>query len=153
MNDARRYFLQAVSHTAVAGLALGLIGPGRVLAATERRGFDAISVNDALRGIDAAAASDTRDIVLRVPDVADNAASVPMDIVSNLPNTESISVLVDKNPHPLAARFNFSPGVLPQVHVRVKMAQTSNIRVVVRAGGKTWQIAREVKVTLGGCGA
>ncbi len=153
MEYSRRDVLTVLSHSAVAMMVLGLTSPGRVLAAPERRGFDAVTVTDALRGIDAAAASESRDIVLRVPDVADNAAAVPLDIVSNIPNTESISVLVDKNPHPLAARFNFSNGALPQVHLRLKFAQTSAVRVVVKAGGKTWQISRQVQVTIGGCGA
>lgn len=153
MDRTRRHFLHVTSQAALASLALGLIGPGRVLAGPERRGFDALTVPDALRGIDATNASESRDIVLRVPDVADNAAAVPVDIVSNIPDTESISVLVDKNPHPLAARFTFANGALPQVQVRLKMAQTSPVRVVVKAGGKTWQMSRQVQVTIGGCGA
>jgi len=146
MNLLRRQFIQVTSLSA-------LLGPGLAWAKTNRPAFDAVTLQEALRGLDAAGASESRDIVLKVPDVADNAAAVPVDITSNIPNTESISVLVDKNPHPLAARFNFAPGVVPQVHLRLKMAQSSPVRVVVKAGGKTWQLSREVKVTLGGCGA
>jgi sulfur-oxidizing protein SoxY len=32
------------------------------------------------------------------------------------------------------------------------MAQTADVRVIVKAGGKVWTTAKEVKVTIGGCG-
>ena len=155
MTSHRRLFLKGLTaHAALAGLvSAGLLRPTRVLAADMWPAFGATTLNDALRGIEAAGAAESSEIVLKVPDIAENAAVVPIDVTSNIPGTESISVLVDKNPHPLAARFNFSNGALPQVHLRVKMQQTSNVRVVVKAGGKTWQMFREVKVTLGGCGA
>lgn len=150
----RRLFLQAsiTRGTLAALIAAGALRPGRVLAAA-RPAFDATTLPAALRELQAGAAAESRDILIKVADIAENAAIVPVDIASNIPDTESISVLVDKNPHPLAARFNFSEGALPQVHVRLKMAQSSNIRVVVKARGKTWQAFREVKVTAGGCGA
>lgn len=146
----RRAFL---AHTALVALVgAGLARPTRVLAGG-RPEFDATILSDTQRLLGARDAAASPDIVLKIADIAENAASVPLDITSTIPNTESISVLVDKNPHPLAARFNFTPGVLPQLHVRLKMAQTSNVRVIVKAAGKTWQAFREVKVTLGGCGA
>lgn len=35
---------------------------------------------------------------------------------------------------------------------RVKMGQTSNVYAVVKADGKWYSAAKEIKVTLGGCG-
>jgi sulfur-oxidizing protein SoxY len=36
--------------------------------------------------------------------------------------------------------------------IRIKMGQTANVRAIVKAGGKTYTAAKEVKVTVGGCG-
>jgi sulfur-oxidizing protein SoxY len=41
---------------------------------------------------------------------------------------------------------------VPFVHLRAKMGETSPVRVVVAAGGKFYTTAKEVKVTIGGCG-
>jgi len=38
------------------------------------------------------------------------------------------------------------------VHMRVKIGESSPVRVVVTAGGKHYTAAKEVKVTIGGCG-
>jgi len=35
---------------------------------------------------------------------------------------------------------------------RLKMAKTSNVIVIVEAGGKLYSTTKEVKVTVGGCG-
>jgi sulfur-oxidizing protein SoxY len=43
-------------------------------------------------------------------------------------------------------------GAEPFVSTRIKMGETSALRVVVQAGGKHFMAAREVKVTIGGCG-
>ena len=41
---------------------------------------------------------------------------------------------------------------MPSVANRIKMARTSNVIVVVEAGGKLYSSNKEVKVTVGGCG-
>jgi len=43
-------------------------------------------------------------------------------------------------------------GALPFVKVNVKMGETSDVRVIAQAGGKTYVATKEVKVTIGGCG-
>jgi len=61
-------------------------------------------------------------------------------------------VVLEKNPFPLAAKFDFKEGALPYVKVNVKMAETSDVRVVASAGGRHYAATREIKVTIGGCG-
>ena len=92
------------------------------------------------------------DILFRAPDIAENGAVVPIDISSNIPNTTSIAVLVEKNPNALSAYFDFTSGALPDVSLRLKLAQTSMVKVVVKADGKFYTVQKEVKVTVGGCG-
>jgi len=77
---------------------------------------------------------------------------VPIAIASKIPNTESIAILVEKNPNALAAQFDIPSGTEPNVGTRVKMGQSSNVFAVVKAGGKYYVATKEVKVTLGGCG-
>jgi sulfur-oxidizing protein SoxY len=77
---------------------------------------------------------------------------VPIDITSNIPGTTSISVFIDKNPFPYTGTFDVSQGALPFVHLRVKIGESSPVRVVVAAGGKHFTTAKEVKVSIGGCG-
>jgi sulfur-oxidizing protein SoxY len=61
-------------------------------------------------------------------------------------------VVIDKNPFPLAAKFDFLDGAVPFVKVNVKMGESSNIRVIAEAGGRHYAATKEVKVTIGGCG-
>ncbi|MBW8457139.1 MAG: thiosulfate oxidation carrier protein SoxY, partial [Thiobacillus sp.] len=48
--------------------------------------------------------------------------------------------------------FNLSGGAQGFISTRIKMGQTSLVRAVVKAGGKSYTAAKEVKVTIGGCG-
>jgi sulfur-oxidizing protein SoxY len=61
-------------------------------------------------------------------------------------------LLIEKNPNMLAAVFDIPPGTEPSISTRVKMGQSSNIYALVKADGKYYVAAKDVKVTLGGCG-
>jgi sulfur-oxidizing protein SoxY len=62
-------------------------------------------------------------------------------------------LLVEKNPSALAAVFDVSDAVDANVNTRVKMGQSSNVFAVALMGdGKVLFAAKEIKVTLGGCG-
>ncbi len=147
MNEFRRLSLKAG-----ALLALGLLAPIRALAAWNQDAFGSKSVADALKGIGAAGAASSNDIVIEAPQIAENGAVVPIEIASTVPGTTSIAVLIEKNPYPLAGKFDFMEGALPFVKLNVKMAETSDVRVVATAGGKNYFATREIKVTIGGCG-
>jgi hypothetical protein len=57
----------------------------------------------ALKGWVPEAPAEHKDLMIKVPDIAENGAVVPVDVTSNIPNTISIAILVDKNPFPLTA--------------------------------------------------
>ncbi len=95
---------------------------------------------------------ETKDIQLKLPKIAENGAVVPIIITSKLENTQSITILADKNPVPLIARFRFADTAIPYVSARIKMAETSHVVVVVKAGDDFFIKKRKVKVTIGGCG-
>jgi sulfur-oxidizing protein SoxY len=155
MDVLRRTLLKGAgaSGALAAAIAAGVLKPSQALAAEwNKNAFEAKDLAGALKGIGATGAAESKDITIKAPDIAENGAVVAVEVVSNLPNTQSISVLVDKNPSPLAAHFDFSNGALPQVAVRLKLGQSSKVEVVVKAGGKSYIAAKEVKVTVGGCG-
>ena len=132
---------------AVAGLL-----PRWVWAAESRPAFTATSIADALKVLDASNPKPSTDIAFKAPDIAENGAVVPIGATSKIPKTESISILVEKNPSALSASFNIPDGTEPTVSTRVKMGQTSNVYALVKADGKYFYAVKEVKVTLGGCG-
>jgi len=152
MNRPRRSFLAFASLGAF--VASGLGKAGRAYAATwNKQGFEAKAYTDALKGIGATNATDSKDITITAPDIAENGAVVPVAITSKIPNTQSISIVAEKNPFPLVATFEFTSAVDPYASVRIKMGQTSNVYALVKtADGKFYRAAKEVKVTVGGCG-
>jgi sulfur-oxidizing protein SoxY len=155
MNENRRTVLKGAGATGAlaAALAAGLLRPHDALAAGwNKDGFESKTAADALKSLGASSAVDSKDIVIDAPQIAENGAVVPIEVTSNVPNTKSIAVLIEKNPFPLAAKFDFLEGSAPFVKVNVKMGESSNVRVVAEAGGKFFTAVKEVKVTIGGCG-
>ena len=152
MNRRRRTFL-AMAGTTGALAAAGLLAPARAHAAPwNKSGFEAKAAADAIKNLGATQLIDSKDIVITAPDIAENGAVVPIAVTSRIPNTQSISIIAEKNPFPLAATFDVANGADGYASVRIKMGQTSDVRAVVKAGGKFYTAAKEVKVTVGGCG-
>ena len=117
--------------------------------------FETHSLDDTLRALGSTApAVQSKDVVFfSTPDIAENGAVVPIGVTSNVPGTQSIAILIEKNPNTLAAVFDIPAGTDPSVSTRVKMAQTSNVYALVKAAdGKFFVASKEIKVTLGGCG-
>lgn len=149
----RRRSLLRLAGIAAAGLAAGLLKPIAALAAAwNKEAFAAKSAADALKNLGAANTEPSNAIVIEAPQIAENGAVVPVEIMSNIPGTTAIAVLVDKNPFPLAGKFDFMEGALPFVKVNLKMGETSEVRVVATAGGRNYVATKEIKVTIGGCG-
>ena len=147
--DQRR---RGVLGTLAAILVAGLLQPVRALAAWNKEAFAAKNPGDALKGLGASSTEPSKAIVIEAPQIAENGAVVPIEITSNIPGTKSIAVVIEKNPFPLAAKFDFSDGALPYVKLNAKMGETSDVRVVASAGGKHYVATQEIKVTIGGCG-
>jgi len=137
---------------AVAALAAGLLLPLRALAAWNKEAFQAKTAADALKNLGIASSAESKDVLIEAPQIAENGAVVPIEITSNVPNTKSIAIVIEKNPFPLAAKFDFSEGAAPYVKVNVKLGESSLVRVLAEAGGKFYSASKEIKVTIGGCG-
>ncbi|MDX2219625.1 MAG: thiosulfate oxidation carrier protein SoxY [Burkholderiales bacterium] len=155
MSMNRRHFLKGSSGATVMALAAsaGLLKLDPALASTwNENAFKAKNLNETVKALGGQTATESKDITITSPDIAENGAVVPVSVSSKLPNVESVSILVEKNPNALAASFNIPQGTEAFVSTRVKMGQTSNVHAVVKAGGQYYYTTKEVKVTLGGCG-
>lgn len=151
MKIFRRDFLQ-LSIGACAAAAGLLKAEAGWAAPWNKSGFESKAAVDAQNSLGATSLIDSKDITIIAPDIAENGAIVPVAVTSKIPNTQSISIIAEKNPFPLAASFDISAGGEAYVSTRIKMGQTSNVRVIVKAGGKFYTAIKEVKVTVGGCG-
>lgn len=155
MNKLRRTLIKggAAAGTMATGVVAGLIRPGQVVAADwNKAAFGAKTAADALKRLGGESSTDSKDIFIKADDIAENGAAVPIEVTSKIAGPQSIAIIVEKNPQPLAASFELSNGAEGYVHVRLKMNQSSNVRVVVNAGGKFLSTAKDVQVIVGGCG-
>lgn len=135
----------------VAALVAGVVPLRALAAAWNKVAFDAHALPEVLKAIGASSVVESDKIELRAPEIAENGAIVPVEITSSIPGTESIYIIADKNPQPLVAEFDFTGATDPFISTRIKMGETSKVRVIVKAGGKFYATTRDVKVTIGGC--
>ena len=154
MHTRRRMLTRSAQ---VAGMlaALGML-PG--LAHAQAAGynaaaFDAKTMADLMKALGGAAPAESKDVTITGPDIAENGAVVPVGAATSLPGVKRLLLLVEKNPAMLSAMFDVSDAVEPNFSTRVKMGQSSNVfAVAMMADGKVLYAAKEIKVTLGGCG-
>ncbi|MEO6974478.1 MAG: thiosulfate oxidation carrier protein SoxY [Gallionella sp.] len=155
MNQLRRSFLKNAGTVGavVVAIGTGLLSPGKVFAAAwNSLAFTTKDLNEAMKNAGYEGATESSDIVIKAPEIAENGAVVPVSATSSIAGTTSMAIFIDKNPAPMIADFQFMNGAEPYIATRVKMAKTSLVRVTVKAGGKNYIASREVKVTIGGCG-
>ena len=138
----------------VAGLlaSAGLL-PQAALAAWPQSAFEAKTMADAVKALGGGAPTESKDVTITGPDIAENGAVVPVGCATTLPGVKKMLLLVEKNPSALAAVFNVTDAVEANVNTRVKMGQSSNVfAVAMMNDGKVLYEGKEIKVTLGGCG-
>jgi sulfur-oxidizing protein SoxY len=152
----RRIFLNASLAATQVGMlaAAGLIRPGTLLAQWPRDAFHAEDLDSAMNRLLGSTQTEASDrIHIKTPDPAENGAVVPVDVRSDIPDTEAIYLFGAKNPTPALAEFALTPAVDPSISCRVKLGATGDLVVVVRAGGRLYSARRPVEVVAGGCGA
>ncbi len=154
MHGDRREFLQ---FTGLVGAlaATGLLSAEQALAqqtSWNKAAFDAKNLADAVKALGGSGVSESKDITITGPDIAENGAVVPVGVSSKVPGTQAVYILVEKNPNMVAAGFNIPAGTEANVSTRIKMGQSSNIVGLVKANNQFFMASKEVKVTLGGCG-
>ena len=148
INSKRRVFLGVI----LAATASALLLPLRAMAALwNKAAFDAIKLDEATKNLGINVEIPSKDIEIIAPDRAENGAIVQIEVTSRIPNTEAIAVFVEKNPTALIGNFMFSNGTLPQIVTRIKMAETSDIKIIVKAGNQYYSNAKNVVVLESGC--
>ena len=151
----RRLILQGAGAVALVGLGNLPFGLSPAFAANDKypeEAFKAKSEADAIKALYGKTAEASDKVKMDAPEIAENGAVVPVSVTTTLADVTSISFLVAENPVALVASYKIPAGTMPSVANRIKMAKTSNVIVVVEAGGKLYSATKEVKVTVGGCG-
>ena len=146
LND-RRHLLQAAGALSLAGLML----PAARAAMASDAGTASV-LAEAMAALGSTAARNPA-IKLEVPEIAEDGAVVPVSIACTLQGAREMLILVGVNPEPLALRFAVPEGTEPFVATRIRMASSGRVIAAVRtADGTLHAVARDVQVTVGGCG-
>jgi len=154
MHGDRREFLQFTGVVSALA-ATGLLSAEQALAqqtSWNKAAFEAKNLADAVKALGGSGVTESKDITITGPDIAENGAVVPVGVSSKVPGTQAVYILVEKNPNMVAAGFNIPAGTEANVSTRIKMGQSSNIVGLVKANNQFFMASKEVKVTLGGCG-
>ena len=115
--------------------------------------FDAKNITDLMKALGGSAPTESKDVTITGPDIAENGAVVPVGASTALPGVKRILLLVEKNPSMLSAMFDVTDAVDANFSTRVKMGQSSNVfAVAMMTDGRALYASKEIKVTLGGCG-
>ena len=92
-------------------------------------------------------------VLIQAPDTAENGAYVGIGVESSIPNIDAVAFLVEKNPGVLAGYFEIKKSKKLKLGTKIKMAETSDLVAVVKAGDNYFMNTKNVKVVLGGCGS
>jgi sulfur-oxidizing protein SoxY len=157
----RRHLISRSARVAGMLAALGML-PGLVRAQAQAQAqaagynsaaFEAKTLAEVTKALGVGAPAESKDVTISGPDIAENGAAVPVAVATALAGVKRLLLLVEKNPAILSAAFDVSDAVEANFSTRVKMGQSSNIyAVAIMADGRVLYAAKEVKVTLGGCG-
>lgn len=113
--------------------------------------FEAKDIKTALAEAGIGDLTETDQISVKAPDVAEDAAVVPVDVVANLAGIERILLLSESNAFPLIADISVLNGVKPyRLGTRVKLAGSGKVFAVVVADGRTYVADKSIEVILGG---
>lgn len=130
-----------------------LLMPYQLLAAVwNKKAFNATTTDVASQTLAMLDEIPSDAIDIAAPDRAENGAIVQVSVQSHIPKSEAIAIFVDKNPTALIGNYLFLNGALPNMVTRIKMAETSDIKVIVKAGQQYFTASKSVQVLENGCG-
>ena len=151
----RRDMLSQSARVAAMLAAVGLL-PGVAKAqagAFNAAAFSAKTMAEVMKAVGGAGPTESKDVTITGPDIAENGAVVPVGAASALPGVKRLLIMVEKNPAMLIAIFDVTDAIDANIATRVKMGQSSNVfAVAMMSDGKVLYAQKEIKVTLGGCG-
>ncbi len=145
----RRTLLKAGIGAGVAGMLL----PLRAFGAYPTKAFLAKEIPDALReAFGTADIGESDKIEIDAPHIASDANMVPVRVKSGFENTESIAIVVSGNKSPFTAYFRLYEAQ-NFVTTRVRVADSSDLLVIVKADGGLHTRKRAVRVGRNECRA
>ena len=110
---------------AVAGLLMGAGMLPELAQAFEKSAFEAKTVAEVFKALGLPMPTESKDVTLTAPDIAENGAVVPMTVQTSMSGVKRLLLLVDKNPSPLVAQFMVNPAVEASFQTRAKMGPVS----------------------------
>ena len=142
-----------VKQSIVVGAVGSILSSFNLFAAWPESAYKQESISDALKHLFGDSTPIESDkIQLKIPNIAENGAVVPINVKTSLENVDSIGIFVAKNPNPLVARFTLHSVRTADINSRIKMGKSSEVVAIVRSNGKLYASRKFVKVTIGGCG-
>ena len=103
--------------------------PRLLLAARPDSVFQETDAEKVIADLFGQAPTDSDQVMMKIPDIAENGAVVPVTIKTDLEDVESISIVVVNNPTPLAASFIMSPRSVPITRCRIFSTAAQQISV------------------------
>jgi len=149
----RRTFLMRALACGVVTAGSGLLRPTQILASQwPQSAFHAEKVDTALKALfGTTAVNESKAISIEAPQYVEDGAYVPLTIKSTIPDAESMNLLVAENARPLVGRTELVKAT-SFFRTRIKMAKTSDVHVVIKAGGKLYAAKVRIEILAGGCG-
>ncbi len=98
-------------------------------------------------------------VSLETPYRAYDAAIVPVTIAAEIPQTseryiKTLTLIVDKNPAPVAAIFNLTPEMgTATISTRIRVNEYTNVRVIAETSDGALHMAEKFVKAAGGCSA
>lgn len=153
----RRDFLKSLS----VGAAVAVSVPSISLAAEAKpKGKNALPYKDALGAVTGGKEPESsKKVMLKVPEIAENGAVVPVTVEVDNPMTsdnyvKSIHIFATKNANSRCVDAYLTPANgKAMLSTRVKLGETQEVAALVELNSGKFLIASQsVKVTIGGCG-
>ncbi|AGA31790.1 Sulfur oxidation protein SoxY [Thioalkalivibrio nitratireducens DSM 14787] len=153
-SNKRRVFLKGTLAAGTVGVAVGagLLAPSQLLAAWPADAFEARGMDNALSAALGTTDLTPGDIEITAPEIAENGAVVPVTMETGMSDVTEMALFAVENGSPLTSKYLLGAGAVPMVATRIKLGQSSDVVAAVKSGGTWYSAAREVKVTIGGCG-
>lgn len=147
MTLSRRQFIQIAGLLSISPLQLGT-----ALGETVKPGFDTRDTVEALYRLLGKAATVASDqIDLQLPSVSNFGAVVPVQVSTDLPDVESITLLSPVNHTPLLASFRLTPITEAYIETRIKLAGSTRVMAVVKSRDRLYSKTRQIQVNRVGC--
>ena len=145
-------------------LNLGLVAAAAVLAPmtnlnavnfreTKAKAWEIEKSADAIKEMFGAGELKTTDkIKFTAPKLAENGGSIPISLSTDL-DIETIALFQDANPRAATVVFSVPEGQKVDYSFRIKMRQTAVVTIIAKAkDGTLYTLAKEIDVSIGGCG-